>query len=158
MILKYKKLCPEAKAPVKAHPTDAGFDLSPVKVIVKGRKVVCSFGLAIEIPDGYAGLIFPRSSIHKTQWRMSNSIGLIDSCFRGELRSVFDIKDAVELGIWGLGPSIWEKVVTEEPIGYKPGERCCQLVIVPIPEVSLQEVEELSPSDRGEGGFGSTGK
>ena len=157
MILKYKKLCPEAKAPVKAHPTDAGFDLSPVKVTVKGRNVECLFGLAIEIPDGYAGLIFPRSSIHKTHWRMSNSIGLIDSCFRGELRSVFDIKDAAELGILEFGPSAWERVVIKE-LCYKPGERCCQLVIVPIPEVSLQEVEELSPSDRGEGGFGSTGK
>ena len=139
MILKYKKLSSDAVAPKKAHPTDAGFDLAPVKIESCGALVKCSFGLAVEIPEGYTGLIFPRSSIYKTGWRLSNCVGVIDSCYRGEIKAFFDVLD-------------------NEQEGYKAGERCCQLVLVKLPEVELVESDELTPSERGMGGFGSTGR
>lgn len=139
MILKYKKLAPNASAPKRAHATDAGFDLIPVRVVHAGPMVECSFGLALEIPEGYVGMIFPRSSIYKTGWRLSNCVGIIDSGYLGEIKAFFDVLD-------------------NEQEGYKAGERCCQLVLVKIPEVELVESDELTPSERGMGGFGSTGK
>lgn len=153
--IKYKKLVPGAYAPVRAHLGDAGFDLAPVKVEVEGSLVKCSFGLAVEIPPGHAGLVFPRSSIYKTQWRLSNSVGLIDSNFRGELKAFFDVKDTEDFLYSNYTDEEWFQRVQDK--GYKPGERCCQLVIIKLPQVTFVEATSLSDSDRGTGGFGSTG-
>lgn len=138
IVLKWKKLRKDAYAPVKFHEEDACFDLTPCEIGGNGDLRLCKFGIAVEIPKGYVGLIFPRSSVYKTRCRLSNCAGIIDNNYRGELKAVFDVLD------------------TDYPT-YNVGERCCQLMLVKLPEVSLQEVEELSPSDRGEGGFGSTG-
>lgn len=154
--IKYKKLAPEAYAPVRAHLGDAGFDLAPVKVEVEGSLVKCSFGLAVEIPPGHAGLVFPRSSIYKTQWRLSNSVGLIDSSYRGELKAYFDIKDITDEFYSEFSQAEWKEWAQDN--GYKPGERCCQLVIIELPQVAFVEVTSLSDSDRGHHGFGSSGK
>jgi dUTP pyrophosphatase len=95
-------------------------------------------GLAVEIPDGYVGLLFPRSSIYKKSLMATNSVGVIDSGYRGEIMMVL-------------------KATTDVvPAVYKEGERFAQLVIVPIPEIEVVEAEELSESDRGENGYGST--
>ena len=95
--------------------------------------------LAVEIPPGYVGLFFPRSSICKTGLSMANSVGVIDSDFRGSISLVF-YKN------------------TQCIVPYFPGDRIGQLMIVPIPEVEYVEVEELSETERGAGGYGSTGK
>ena len=95
-------------------------------------------GLAMEIPEGYVGLIFPRSSISKTDHYLRNSVGVVDSGYRGEIK----IRMSTPL----LGG-----------VEYKEGDRVAQLIIMKLPWVNLQEVEELSDTDRGDGGFGSTG-
>ena len=154
--VKYKRLVPEAYVPMRAHLGDAGFDLAPVKVEVEDRLVKCSFGLAVEIPPGHVGLVFPRSSIYKTEWRLSNSVGVIDPNYRGELKAFFDIitEDKDKL-MFDTETHAWDDAVREA--GYKPGERCCQLIIMEIPQVAFVESISLSDSDRGTGGFGSTG-
>lgn len=136
--LKIKKLHPNAVVPKRAHPTDAGMDLTvaTTEVLPTGQLRV-GFGFAAEIPPGYAGFIFPRSSIYKTHYRLSNAVGIVDQAYRGE---------------WG---AIFDSIPGREQ--YRVGDRCAQLVIMPYPEVEVIEVDELSSEDRG-GGFGSTGK
>jgi dUTP pyrophosphatase len=95
-------------------------------------------GLSIEIPEGYVGLLFPRSSVSKTTLNLANSVGVIDSGYRGPLMLKFRY--------------------LEEGDVYEVGDRVAQLVIMKLPFVEIIEVSELSSSERGEGGFGSTGK
>ncbi len=103
-----------------------------------GNQATYGTGLSIEIPEGYVGLIFPRSSICKTTMTLTNSVGVIDSGYRGELKAIFRL----------TGP---------HEMDYKIGDRIGQLMIVPIPTVEIEEVTELSTSIRGTGGFGSSG-
>lgn len=143
MELKFKKLTDKAVMPVRAHKSDAGLDLTATKIHTVLNEcgqlmLVYHTDLAVEIPEGYVGLLFPRSSIFKKSLSQTNSVGVIDSGYRGELMVTF-------------------KTTTDVvPAVYKEGERFCQLVIVPIPEIDVVEVEELSDSDRGDGGFGSS--
>lgn len=143
MELKIKRLTEDAILPIRAHKGDAGIDLTCTTITQEINEcgqliIVYHTGLAIEIPEGHVGLLFPRSSIANKSLSLTNSVGVIDSGYRGEImakmRSTTDVVPAI----------------------YKPGERFAQLVIVPIPEVEITEVAELSETDRGEGGFGST--
>lgn len=141
MKVRFKKLDEKAVAPTKAHPTDAGFDLTAISVkedCVRGI-VTYGTGIAVEIPDGYVGLIFPRSSIYKKSLSLCNSVPVIDSGFRGEIMLKFRIEQ----------PHIQR---------YSLGDRIGQLIIIPYPDIEFVEADELSDSDRGIGGFGSTGK
>ena len=124
------------KMPTKAHHSDAGYDLYVRKKFENGRELVCYLGVQLEIPYGYVGLLFPRSSIYKRDVRLANCVGVIDAGYRGEVKAVFD---------------------KNGDYTYDVGERCCQLVILKLPEVALYRVSELSSSDRGHGGFGSSG-
>ena len=137
--VKFKKLCAEAVEPTKAHPTDAGADLTATSKKWDDEKQcwIYGTGIATEIPDGYVGLIFPRSSIRKYGLALSNSVGVIDSGYRGEIMCSFKPS--------GTCPT------------YNIGDKIAQFIIMPYPEVSYTEVEELSETDRGEGGHGSTG-
>ena len=137
--IKFKKLNPNAVMPRQGTTGAAGFDLTAVSIEKKDMTVKYDTGIAVEIPPGYVGLVFPRSSVCKTGMTLANSVGVIDSDFRGSISLVFY-----------KGPN-WI-----EPYSY--GERIGQLVIVPIPEVEFVEAEELSETDRGAGGYGSTGK
>lgn len=145
MILKFTKLHPEAVTPSKANPGDAGFDLTAISYnYVSDTQVPYynyEFGIAVEIPEGYVGLIFPRSSISNKDMMLTNCTGVIDSGYRGSLSARFKTTH----------------FKSEMPTIYKPGERVAQLVIVPCPEVELVEVAELSNTSRGAGGFGSSG-
>lgn len=137
--LRMKKLVPAAIVPAYAKAGDAGLDLTATSVEFDeaSRRLKVGYGLALEIPPGFVGLVFPRSSVHKTGLVMSNCVGVIDSGYRGEVRSVFYV-----------------------PAGAKPfavGDRCAQLIVLPFPRVQPVEAEELSETARGEGGFGSTG-
>lgn len=134
-----KKLVPEAVVPAYAKPGDAGLDLTATSVNFDEttRKLKVGFGLAMEIPLGYVGLLFPRSSVHKSGLIMSNCVGVIDSGYRGEVCSIFYVPE-------GAKP-------------YAVGDRCAQLIVMPYPQVQTVEAEELSETARGTGGFGSTG-
>lgn len=135
--IKIKKLHKDAVIPTKAHATDAGCDLYATSCHYDNGLIIYGTGIAVEIPEGYVGLVFPRSSIANTHLTLSNSVGVIDSGYRGEVMAKF------------------RKGGTR---GYNVGDRIAQLIILPYPEVVFEEAEELSESDRGTGGYGSSGR
>ena len=154
MEVKFKKLHNSAQVPKYAKEGDAGLDLVATSIeigkIHRGLldrdavKVKYGTGLAVEIPKGYVGLLFPRSSIAKKDLILSNSVGVIDSGYRGEIIMKF-IENT-------------NRNSATECDKYEIGERIGQLLIMPYPKIETIEVKELSSTDRGEGGFGSTGK
>lgn len=168
MEIKFKKLAENAKMPTKAHESDAGYDLyvSSVNFSAEGTKCYHS-GIAMEIPAGYVGLLFPRSSVYKTGMRMANCVGVIDSGYRGDIMAHFrsDLADVHPRTI-----KDWFLRLLSRPFNlhcicnwnsgenYSVGDRFAQLIIMPYPEVELVEAGELSGSDRGIGGHGSSGK
>ena len=162
MKVKFKRLNENAVMPKKAHPTDAGFDLvATSREIDEYGNIVYGTGLAVEIPEGYVGLAFPRSSVSKYDIVMANSTGVIDAHFRGEMK--FKFKPT--LHAWeNIDEEVGEEILvcgfhdTETVTPYNVGDRVAQLIIMPIPEIEFEEVEELTATDRGDGGYGSTGK
>ena len=141
MKVKIKKLHPNAVKPKYAKESDAGMDLVATSIIENTSfQITYGIGLAIEIPDGMVGLIFPRSSIRNTELMLSNAVGVIDAGYRGELQATFN------------------KLNGLDSVSYKVGDRIAQIIIVPHPIIQIVEVDELSESSRGIGGFGSTGK
>ena len=142
MQVRVKRLHPDAVIPAYSKQGDAGLDLTAVTATKdQYGNVVYGTGLAIEIPEGYVGLIYPRSSNSKTDLYLTNHVGVIDSGYRGEI--MFKYRS-----INGLLNS---KV-------YHLGDRVGQLIIMPYPQIELVEANDLSDSERGDGGFGSTGK
>ena len=137
--IKFNKLTSTAKTPTRAHESVAGFDFyADGPALFNGAWPVNHTGIAVEIPPGYFGAMFPRSSIRDTGLSLCNSVGVIDSGYRGEI--VFSF-------------------YRENGIGcYLHGDKIGQLVILPLPKVELVEVDELSDSDRGAKGLGSTGR
>jgi dUTP pyrophosphatase len=143
MKIKIKKIHPDAVIPSYAKEGDAGMDLVATSIISEtDTQITYGLGVALEIREGFVGLVFPRSSIRKTRLQLSNSVGVIDSGYRGELQATFN--------------KINNNSVSEND--YKVGDRVCQIMIIPHPTVELVEVDELSETERGDGGFGSTGK
>ena len=143
MKVNIKKLHPNAVIPTYAKEGDAGMDLVATSVISETHtQITYGLGIALGIPNGFVGLVFPRSSIRKTRLQLSNSVGVIDSGYRGELQATFN------------------KITTtleNQKNDYKVGDRVAQIMIIPHPSIDFQEVEYLSNTQRGEGGFGSTG-
>ena len=154
MQVKIKRLKPNAVIPTYAKEGDAGMDLVATEIIKDTpEQITYGTGLAMEIRDGFVGLVFPRSSIRKTGLQLSNSVGVIDSGYRGEIQATFN-------KIFG-GEGMYDEMKVKEiqPNDYyKVGDRIAQIIILPYPQIEFEEVEELSDSERGEGGFGSTGK
>ncbi len=139
-LVKVKKLVPEAVIPSYSKVGDAGMDLTITKEIENTSfSVSYGFGIAIEIPKGYVGLVFPRSSVRNQDLILSNCVGVIDSGYRGELQATF------------------KKTQGLDSIKYKVGDRGAQIIILPYPTIYMTEVPELSNTERGDGGFGSTG-
>jgi dUTP pyrophosphatase len=142
MILKVKKLHKDAVIPSAARPGDVGLDLTATRIgAYDNITQVYTYhtGIAVEIPEGYVGLIMPRSSIANQELSLANSVGVIDQGYRGELIVKFRCTSDTPLRYYGAG------------------ERVAQLVIVPAPKVMVSVVRELSSTERGEYGFGSTG-
>ena len=140
--LPFRQLDPGVPLPARAHPGDAGLDLrSAVDVEVgPGERAMIPTGLAVAIPEGHAGLVLPRSGLaSKHGLTMANAPGLIDAGYRGEL-----VCAVVNLD-------------REQTVKVSRGDRIAQLVIVAVPAFEPSWVDELPPSSRGEGGFGSTG-
>lgn len=156
MKIGFKKLTARAVIPTKAHATDAGFDLvATSRIFDREGNATYGTGIAVEIPEGYVGLVFPRSSIFRKDLALSNSVGVIDSGYRGEIMAKF--KPTLVHKFWGTNLSNLESRTPLKPRLYDEGERIAQLIIMPIPQVEFVEAEELTPSERGEGGYGSTG-
>ncbi|MGH2691676.1 MAG: dUTP diphosphatase [Actinomycetota bacterium] len=137
-----RRLDPDLPLPVYAHPGDAGLDLRAARgcILRPGERTLIPTGIAVAIPKGYAGFVQPRSGLALRQGlALLNSPGLIDSGYRGEIGVVAANLDATE------------------PLKIERGDRIAQLVIVPVAQAELVEVQELPGSQRGAGGFGSTG-
>jgi dUTP pyrophosphatase len=153
MKVKIKKLHLNAVIPTYAKSGDAGMDLVATKIIKDTpEQITYGTGLSMEIPEGFVGLVFPRSSIRKTGLQLSNSVGVIDSGYRGEIQATFN-------KVFGGERYYDETKNTEDTsnIFYKLGDRVCQIMIIPHPTIEFEEVDELSDTERGIGGFGSTG-
>lgn len=144
MKVKIKKTHPNAIIPHYAKLGDAGLDLTATSMYYDEYGNICyGTGLAFEIPEGYVGLVFPRSSICKEQLLLSNAVGVIDSGYRGEVS--FKFKPSMALAF-------------RQNAIYEVGDRIGQMIIMPYPSVEFEEVEELSETERGEGSYGSSGK
>lgn len=138
MKVKIKKLVENAVIPAYAKYGDAAMDLTAVsRDIIDSEHIKYNFGIAIEIPFGYVGLIFPRSSCFKQKQVLTNSVGVIDSGYRGEISAVM------------IGTSEYS---------YQSRDRVAQILILPYPQIEFELTDKLSESERGEGGYGSTGK
>ena len=136
-----RRLRPDAHLPEQAYEGDAGMDLAACEAVTiePGERAVVPTGLAIEIPDGYAGFVQPRSGLAVRHGiGIVNTPGLIDSGYRGEIRVVLINTDR------------------EQRFTVEPGMRIAQLVIVPVAAARLVEVDELAASERGSRGFGSS--
>jgi dUTP pyrophosphatase len=151
MKVRIKKVHPDAVIPRYAKDGDAGLDLTATSMSYDEYGNICyGTGLAFEIPKGYVGLIFPRSSICKEQLLLSNSVGVIDSGYRGEVS--FKFKPSLAL-------DSLQHVTDRKKYGvYKVGERVGQMIIMPYPSIEFEEVDDLSETERGDGGYGSSGK
>jgi dUTP pyrophosphatase len=154
MKVRIKKLSELAVVPSYAKDGDAGMDLIATSIISDTpTQITYGLGVALEIPKGFVGLVFPRSSIRKTGLQLSNSVGVIDSGYRGELQATFN-------KLFG-GEAMYDEMKVKEiqPNDfYKVGDRVAQIMIIPHPPIEFEEADELSDTERGEGGFGSTGK
>ena len=168
MKVKIKKLHPDAVIPAYAKAGDAGMDLTAVSIKVDEYGNICyGTGLAFEIPEGYVGLVFPRSSIFKKGIVLSNSVGVIDSGYRGEVSFKFKPCFAIAEGInspnnpesLGLpSDAAWYGLKYEDNTDtYRIGDRIGQIIIMPYPQIEFEEVEELSETERGTKGYGSSG-
>lgn len=142
MDLKVRLMIAGATLPTRAHPGDAGLDLHAAEpaVIGAGERAAVGTGIAIEVPDGHAGLVLPRSgNALRHGIALVNAPGLIDSGYRGEIRVLLLNTDR------------------ERDFELDPGDRIAQLLVVPFATVEPVEAVELSESERGVGGFGSSG-
>lgn len=141
--LPVRRVAGAAELPAYARQGDAGLDLrSAVDAEVgPGERALIPTGLAVAIPEGYAGLVLPRSGLAAREGlTLANAPGLVDSGYRGEVTCAMVNLDR------------------SRPVVIKRGDRIAQLVVVPAPSVVPQWVEELPASERGDGGFGSTGR
>ena len=152
MEVKIKRLSTDSVIPRYAKDGDAGLDLVAVSMHYdKNGCVVYGTGLAFEIPKGYVGLIFPRSSVSKCAISMANCVGVVDSGFRGEVTVKFRPIDSFEYGLTKESRKNFK-------FWYEVGERVAQLIIMPYPHIDFVETDVLYETERGEGGYGSTGK
>ena len=147
MKVRIKKLNEGAIVPSYSKEGDAGLDFTAVEISRDNvGNITYHTGLAIEIPEGYVGLLFPRSSISKKQQFLTNGVGVIDSSYRGEIMAKFK-------PVMGTYDTILDLFESNE---YQVGDRIVQMIIIPYPQIEFEEVEELSETERGYGGFGST--
>lgn len=140
MQVKMKRLVETAVIPEYAKAGDAGLDLIATSKEENAMFIEYGTGLSMELPDGFVGFIFPRSSISKYHLSLANSVGVIDSGYRGEIKVRFK----------KTSTNAYETV-------YNVGDKICQLIVMPFPKVEIEEVSELSNTERGAGGFGSSG-
>jgi len=150
MNIKIKRLHEDVKLPTRGSTEAACFDLYAYDInSLKDNVMEVSYGISLEIPKGYKAVIVPRSSFTGLGWIMANSPAQIDSDYRGELKSRFQ-------GF--MYPKSAYEHAMSRPFPYYIGDRCAQLYIEKVIDIDFIETEELSETERGELGFGSTGK
>ena len=137
--VKIRKVHPDAVIPFRAHTTDAGMDVTAISMEITEDYVEYDTGLQFQLPEGYAMLIFPRSSNSKKDLLLCNSVGILDAGYTGNLKLRFKLTTE----------GYTEKV-------YNPGDKVGQIMIIPYPEVNFIETEVFNETERGDGGFGST--
>lgn len=149
MKIKFKKLEEEAKIPTRATDGSGAYDITCTHTVYHRKKtsssgyvhyVECKTGLAMQVPEGYVGLLFARSSVSNKGLSLCNGVGVIDSDYRGEVTARF------------------YEMNTKVASAYNKGERCIQLLVVPALDLDFEQVEQLDSTERGEGGYGSTGR
>ena len=141
--IKFKKKDESSKLPVKGSLNAACYDVYAHSIKVeRPDKIIVGLGFMTEIPPGFKGVVVPRSSLSKTNWMLANSIGIIDADYRGEWMMILKT----------VGSSMYDA------LPFAIGERCAQIYFEKVGDVEFEEVDELSDTTRGEGGFGSTGK
>ena len=140
MKVKLKKLNENVKLPVYAKTGDAGLDIKATRIESENNySITYGTDLCIEVPFGYVGLIFPRSSIRNYDLVLSNCVGVVDSGYRGEIMATF-------------------KKTKLDGMYYDVDDKVMQIIILPYPSIEFEFTDELSETERGEGGFGHTGK
>lgn len=164
MQVNIKKVHPNAVVPEYSKYGDAGMDLTAVSKKYDEYGNVCyGTGLAMEIPLGHVGLVFPRSSIYSKPFDLSNAVGVIDSGYRGEIKVKF--KPTPELISENIGrlddvhdykAMHFPRLITGSE--YQVGDRVAQIIILPYPQIEFNLVKELTDTERGSDGYGSTGK
>lgn len=145
------KLAKGAQTPKYTRDGDIGMDLVAISKDVNNKKGYTEFdtGVHVEIPEGYGGFIYPRSSISNTVLTLTNSVGVIDQNYRGSIKLRFSLNSA---GLTKyMGPGIFDNQ------DYNAGDRIGQLIIHPLPKVEVEIVDSLSDTVRGEGAYGSSG-
>lgn len=165
MNVNIKKLNKNAVIPQYAKPGDAGMDVVATSVNVTDDYIEYGTGLAFEVPEGYCMLIFPRSSNSKKDLLLANSVGILDSGYRGELKLRFkrsylvqDHDDGMCSTVNRLYANSSRSFVLTADNMYDVGDKVGQIMIIPYPQIQFNEVNELSETERGSGGFGHTGK
>lgn len=174
MKVKIKRNHPNAVVPKYATDGDCGLDLTAVLVDIDDNGVITyDTGLCFEIPKGYFGMVALRSSVYKTDLMLTNHIGIIDSGYRGSVKFKFvlsqslidfalneeDFKERFDKGEALFYPNEYAahwKIPHVAEV-YKMGDRIGQLIIMPYPQIEFEEVDELSETERGSGGYGHTG-
>lgn len=159
--LRVKKLVEDAKLPTKAHITDAGFDLYSVEDVVlnSAETTKIDTGIAVEIPTGYVGVIFDRSSMGSKGIHRHG--GIIDSSYRGPIMVCLNntVASTQDLDVSNEdGTQYLELITRVNAYEIKKGDKIAQMLILPVPEVKVKEVSDLEESNRGEKGFGSSGR
>lgn len=164
MEIKYKKLNDKAKEPYKKIDIDAGFDLYAISINKTNKYIEYGTGLAFEIPEGYVGFLFPRSSLTKEDLMLKNAVGVVDASYRGEVtfRYINAVHDTVENKV------IYDDYMANEYIDlvlpnrhldqYNVGDRCGQIIFMELPKIKLIEANKLSDTVRGTAGYGHSGK
>ena len=142
--VKVKRLHPDAVIPKYSKSGDAGLDLTAISINFDEMYISYDTGLAFEIPEGYVGLIYPRSSISNKDLSLANAVGVVDSGYRGSVSFRFKISN--RYGVKFSDPKL-----------YEVGDRVGQLIIMPYPQVELVESDNLSKTERSTGGYGSSG-
>lgn len=153
-----------APLPRRAKKGDAGLDLTSRETVTlaPGETRTVDTGVSVAIPEGYVGLVFPRSGLGSRGVNLSNCVGVIDSGYRGSIKAPLHnnrpLHEAVESAVEDDLPVTYTRLNGDGWMTVEKGERVCQLVIVPFATVECVEVEELDSTERGEGGFGSSGR
>ncbi len=169
MKVNIKKLNENAVIPQYAKPGDAGMDITATSINVTDNYIEYGTGLAFEVPEGYVMLIFPRSSVSKYDLSLANAVGVLDSSYRGELKLRFKRNYRIEnepsketdykfTTTSIVNPGSANEYQWNACNWYNIGDRIGQIMILPYPVIQFNEVEELSETERGAGGFGSSGK
>jgi dUTP pyrophosphatase len=155
--IKIKRLDERAVLPTKAHNTDAGFDMTAISLeFDEYGNAVYGFGWAFDIPVGYVGVLAPRSSATKYDVDMPNSLGMIDAGFHGEVKAKY--RPTSTQPVRGTQTDSIEVCQSSRANIFKVGEKVAQMIIMKLPDVAFVETDELPQSERGEGGWGHTGR